>query len=118
MALSSFCMPKNWAWTSTIPQRSAVKVGLETRSPAGQPGIGYPSDDLSIKRIFHKYERYAEEFFRTVGAEDVDSFDNSDYERATCIHDMNQVIPNSKDKDPQPFVMAVPLSTFLISRLP
>lgn len=38
--------------------------------------------------------RYAEPFFRRLGAETVDSFDNSDFEQATHLHDFNQPIPD------------------------
>jgi hypothetical protein len=36
---------------------------------------------------------YAEEFFRCLGATQVDTLDASDYEGATLVHDLNQPIP-------------------------
>ena len=36
---------------------------------------------------------YAEELFKKLGAKNIDSFDYSDYENATVIHDMNIPIP-------------------------
>lgn len=42
---------------------------------------------------------YSETLFKCLGAKIVDSFDYSDYEEATCIHDMNLPIPDVyKDK--------------------
>jgi hypothetical protein len=37
--------------------------------------------------------KYADNLLKYLGAEEVDSFDASDYEGATSIHDFNQVIP-------------------------
>jgi SAM-dependent methyltransferase len=38
---------------------------------------------------------FADEFFRFLGAEDLVSVDNSDYEGATLIHDLNQPFPEN-----------------------
>lgn len=38
-------------------------------------------------------ERYAEEFLRRLGADEIVSFDVSDYESAAIVHDMNLPIP-------------------------
>jgi hypothetical protein len=46
-----------------------------------------------IDRVFQKNDSYAEEFFKYVGAHDVHSFDNSNYEGAMDIHDLNSSVP-------------------------
>lgn len=50
-------------------------------------------DEMFIEQIFKERTPYAEEFFQFLGAKDVHSFDNSDYEGATHIHNMNMLIP-------------------------
>jgi hypothetical protein len=56
--------------------------------------FGYQSKDEDIEKIFEHDNGYAETFFNHIGAQIVDSFDYSDYEKATCIHDMNLPIPD------------------------
>src|SRR5712672_1976568 len=53
-----------------------------------------PVTDEQLAKILEKRNCYSEEFFRHLGAKEVHSFDVSDYERATHIHDMNQPIPD------------------------
>jgi hypothetical protein len=57
--------------------------------------FGFRCDQQTISRVLNDSDRYAEAFLRFLGAEVVDSFDKSDYEGATCIHDMNEEIPHS-----------------------
>lgn len=52
-------------------------------------------DKQTIDRIFSDSNGYAEPFLHFLGAKEVHSFDNSDYEGATHLHDMNQEIPDS-----------------------
>ena len=56
--------------------------------------FGHPFQEDTIHSIFNKNNGYAEEFLRFLGAKDVQSFDISDYEGATYLHDMNQYIPD------------------------
>lgn len=53
---------------------------------------GVTIDKQTISRIFEADGGYAEELFRSLGANEVHSFDHSEYEGATHIHDMNQPI--------------------------
>src|SRR5262249_7595053 len=55
--------------------------------------FSFSFDEMIIKRIFTADNGYAEEFFRSLGAKDVHSFDNSNYEGATHVHDLNKNIP-------------------------
>jgi len=55
--------------------------------------FGYAPDEETIHSIFNKNNGYAEEFLRFLGAKDVHSFDISDYEGATYLHDMNKGLP-------------------------
>ena len=45
--------------------------------------------DGDVQRILTEAGGFAEPFFRWCGAQAVDSMDNSDYEKATIIHDLN-----------------------------
>jgi hypothetical protein len=60
--------------------------------------FGFSFDETMIDRIFTANNGYAEEYFRTVGAKEIHSFDNSDYEGATHVHDLNQDIPEQYKK--------------------
>ncbi len=57
--------------------------------------FGFTFSENTIDRIYTKENGYADEFFRRLGASLMDSFDNSAYEGATQLHDMNQEIPQS-----------------------
>lgn len=54
----------------------------------------YDVEREEIDSIFDHCGGYAERFMNCLGAEEVHSFDNSDYEGATYVHDMNQAMPN------------------------
>ena len=54
--------------------------------------FGYAAADESEK-LLSEAEGYAEPFLRLLGAESVESFDASDYEGATQIHDFNTPVP-------------------------
>lgn len=56
--------------------------------------FGFGTDKNLITRIFTTNDGFAEEFFRFLGADTIDSFDYSDYESATHVHDMNRPIPD------------------------
>ncbi|BAY33460.1 hypothetical protein NIES2107_53560 [Nostoc carneum NIES-2107] len=61
--------------------------------------FNYQVDDKNLEIIFKENDGYAETFFRYIGADITDSFDYSNYEGATHIHDMNLAIPDIyKDK--------------------
>ncbi|MFM6073633.1 MAG: hypothetical protein ACKPB9_18935, partial [Dolichospermum sp.] len=61
--------------------------------------FNYQVDDKNLELIFKENDGYAETFLRYIGANIADSFDYSDYEGATHIHDMNLSIPDIyKDK--------------------
>lgn len=55
--------------------------------------FGFSFDEKIVEQIFAENPPYAEEFFRFLGAKDVHSFDNSDYEGVSYIHDMNENLP-------------------------
>jgi len=57
--------------------------------------LGVSFDEETVSSVFEKDNGYSEEFLRCLGANDIHSFDNSIYEGATHIHDMNQGIPNN-----------------------
>jgi hypothetical protein len=52
-----------------------------------------PATEEQLAKIVEKKHCYAEEFFRHLGAAEVESFDVSDYEKATHLVDLNQPIP-------------------------
>ena len=55
--------------------------------------FGFPCSKESLNKIFIAAAGFSEELFRFLGAEQVDSFDYSEYEGATYCHDMNKQIP-------------------------
>lgn len=57
--------------------------------------FNYKIDNKDLELIYQENNGYAESFFRHIGAEVTDSFDFSNYEGATQIHDMNSAIPSS-----------------------
>jgi hypothetical protein len=61
--------------------------------------FNYQVDDNNLELIFKENNGYAETFLRYIGANIIDSFDYSNYEGASHIHDMNLAIPDIyKDK--------------------
>lgn len=55
--------------------------------------FGYHVDKNLISALFQESNGYAESLIKYLGGETSDSFDMSDYEGATHIHDMNQELP-------------------------
>ncbi|MEH2384219.1 MAG: hypothetical protein V7K14_00170 [Nostoc sp.] len=55
--------------------------------------FNYQIDDKELELIFQENKGYSETFFHYLNAEFVDSFDYSNYEGATHLHDMNFAIP-------------------------
>ena len=56
--------------------------------------FGYQVDKAKLHSLYEKYEGYSEGFLHYLDADSVHSFDNSKYEKATHVHDMNEPIPN------------------------
>lgn len=56
--------------------------------------LDLPVDEDTITRIFNANDGYAEELLRHLGAVEVESIDNSSYEGATTLHDLNEEIPS------------------------
>jgi hypothetical protein len=55
--------------------------------------FGYQFDAQEIESMMTQSNGYAEHLLKGLGAVQVNSFDNSEYEGATYIHDMNQELP-------------------------
>ncbi|WP_051676999.1 hypothetical protein [Maridesulfovibrio frigidus] len=55
--------------------------------------FGYSSSDFATDHIFKSEDGFADSFFKSIGADSVESYDNSSYENATHIHDMNEPLP-------------------------
>lgn len=61
--------------------------------------FGWNIDSQRVAEMIDSEKGYAEPFLRHLGAEEINSFDNSSYEGATYTHDMNAPIPdNYKEK--------------------
>jgi len=57
--------------------------------------FGFEDAEAQAQRVLGEDDRFAEPFLRLLGAaDDIASFDASDYESATCLHDMNEPIPD------------------------
>lgn len=57
----------------------------------GLAEFGY--GDIDTSKILNDDQKYCESFLKFLGAGNVDSIDNSDYENASIIHNMNLQIP-------------------------
>src|SRR5579872_5839717 len=55
---------------------------------------GFGAERATTERIFSADAGFAGELFRSLGASALDSFDNSAYEGATALHDMNVPLPD------------------------
>jgi len=77
--------------TAMIGRQGLHLSPLELR--ASLQRFGFSFDDALIERVFSENGGYAERFFRSLGAQEVHSFDHSDYEGATHTYDLNQNIP-------------------------
>ncbi len=51
--------------------------------------FGYPAGREEVARLMTEQDKYSEPFFAWLGASEVCSFDASDYEGATVVHDFN-----------------------------
>jgi hypothetical protein len=60
--------------------------------------VGVALDPNAVTGAFSLQERFAEPFFKMLGAQEIASLDASDFEGATVIHDMNQPVPPSLDR--------------------
>ena len=56
--------------------------------------FGFAQKKEAIRAIFDAHDGYCEELLIFLGADTTDSFDNSSYEGATHVHDMNNNIPD------------------------
>lgn len=56
--------------------------------------FGYDCNKAGLDNIFKSEDGFADSFFKCIGADSVESFDNSSYENATHIHDMNTPLPD------------------------
>lgn len=48
-----------------------------------------------VDAVVPDYQEYCEDFFQSLGFQTVDSIDNSEYERATILHNMNLPVPET-----------------------
>lgn len=86
---------------------AAKRIGVDFTSTAmiGRQNFGGDRVEAGLNRMFEtlgisqdarKFKArnlFCEELFGLLGAKQVESFDVSDYQQATHIHDMNQPIP-------------------------
>jgi len=78
--------------TATIGRQSLLLTRSELREVLTD--FAYAFDDDTLSRVRPSQDSYADELFRSLGARELDSFDYSDYEGASQIHDMNLPIPD------------------------
>lgn len=57
--------------------------------------FGFEQGEATVRSIFDAADGYAEELLRFLGAGEVHSLDNSAYEGATHLHDLNQPVADS-----------------------
>jgi SAM-dependent methyltransferase len=56
---------------------------------------GYAMPQDCVRRLMDPTTKYAEDFFRLLGAKEIVAIDASDYEGAQIVHDMNRPVPDS-----------------------
>ncbi len=56
--------------------------------------FGYAPSRRDVSAMLGGKPPYAEEFLRYLGASEIHSYDNSDYEQATHVYDMNEALPD------------------------
>jgi SAM-dependent methyltransferase len=56
---------------------------------------GYAMSNDCVRRLMDSRTRYAEDFFRLLGAKEIVAIDANDYEGAHIVHDMNRPVPES-----------------------
>lgn len=66
----------------------------ETDLKRALKSFGYTTDNKTAKSIISKNDGYAEPLLMHLGARVIHSYDNSPYEKATHLHDMNIDIPS------------------------
>jgi SAM-dependent methyltransferase len=81
---------------SAMLGRQVLDVGPDELEPL-LAEFGFDVSGGVAQRIVEEEDGFAEPLFRLLGAEEVRSFDASDYERATDIHDFNQPLPPDYD---------------------
>jgi SAM-dependent methyltransferase len=59
---------------------------------------GLAADQATLNKIQNESAGYAEFLLGLLGAQEIESFDNSDYEKATFIYDFNNTIPADYEK--------------------
>jgi hypothetical protein len=82
----------DFARTATIGRQS-LRMSKRSLKDAFD-AFGYSIGTGQVESIFHQADGYAEHLLNYLGAEEVHSFDNSAYERATHLHDMNRELPD------------------------
>lgn len=73
--------------------RQVLNTSFEEFSHIIRNEFKHDVDSKTLEAIYN--ERYADELFRYLGANEVHSFDYSDYEGATYIHNFNENIPEN-----------------------
>ena len=78
--------------TATIGRQSmlASEASVSAAFKRSRTRIG----SSEISEIFENSDGYSESLLKNLGAQSITSFDASDYESATCVHDFNFPIPD------------------------
>lgn len=71
--------------------RQGLHLGFDRFCNVITAEFNYDIDVKTLEAIYH--EKYCDEFLRFLGASVVHSFDYSDYEGSTHVHDFNQPVP-------------------------
>lgn len=82
----------DFAWTATIGRQGVNLSGRELK--AVLRSFGYDVDMGQIHAILNETDGYAEQLLSFLGAKEVQSFDISEFESATHLHDMNLEVPD------------------------
>ncbi len=87
----------NFSLTATIGRQFNFATPLEIKDLFSRMGEGNLAVE-NIEKLLQKNDNYSEGIFEMLGAKEIDSFDASDFEAATRIHDFNNEIPEDFKK--------------------
>ncbi len=81
----------SFAQTATVGRQKLILD--EKRLRENLHRFGHNFSTAEIKNLMTEADGFAEPFFKLLGAESIESFDASNYENATHIHDFNTPVP-------------------------
>jgi SAM-dependent methyltransferase len=89
--LASRALGASYEHTLMVGRQSLVATPAEVVDAYRE--VGQPLGLSAAEQLVNTGDGYSEPLFRHLGAREIDSLDNSSYERATIVHDLNEPLP-------------------------